>query len=81
MSERSDSERIAIIETIVKNLEHRLLGNGKPGEVETLHSRLNAHGKRIADLEHWRWWLLGIGLGIGLGSGAGIMKIIEAATK
>jgi hypothetical protein len=81
MQPRSDSERIAYIEATVMNIEKRLFGNGQPGEIDQLHERLNGHGKRLAKMENWKWWLLGIGLGIGLGSGVGIVKILEAAGR
>jgi hypothetical protein len=78
---RSDSERLASIETTVTDLKHHLMGNGQPGQIAQLHGRINEHGKRLASLEKWKWWVMGIGVGIGFGSGIGFMKILEAASK
>lgn len=59
MDPRSDSERLAIIETTITILSHRLLGDdGNGGELDSLH-------KRVSRLENWRWWVVGIGIGAG----------------
>ena len=71
---RTDSERLAVVETIVKDLHHTLLGNGQPGKIEQ-------HERRIAKLENWRWWVLGILFGLGVALGAGGQHIIEAMGK
>ena len=65
MPNRTDSERLAAIETSLNNIEKRLFGNGQPGELEQLHERINAHGKRVSSLENWRWWLTGVAVGVG----------------
>ena len=73
MPNRTDSERLAAIETslnniekrLFDNIEKRLFGNGQPGELEQLHERINAHGKRVSSLENWRWWLTGVAVGVG----------------
>lgn len=36
------AERLATIETIVTRLESRLLGNGQPGELYTINTRLDS---------------------------------------
>lgn len=77
MTNRTDSERIVAIETTVTDIKHRLLGNGQPGEIDHLHERINAHGRRISKIENWRWWLMGIGLGIGMAGGASVAKLLE----
>ena len=48
MSEKSIQERLAIIEEIVLRMEQRLFGNGQPGDLENLHSR-------VRRLESWFW--------------------------
>jgi hypothetical protein len=45
---RSIEERLAVIEEVVLRLEERLLGNGQPGELEILKTR-------VSRLEAWFW--------------------------
>ncbi len=67
---RTDSERIAIIETVALRLELRLLGSdGEGGIVERLD-------QRISSLEQWRWWLVGLTLGSGVAGVAGMLRLI-----
>ncbi len=56
---RTDSERIAVIETTVVELKHNLLGNGQPGQIQVLHRRVSDISDRVSDLENWKWWVLG----------------------
>jgi hypothetical protein len=42
-----------------------LVGNGKPGKVNELDSRISCHGERISKLERWIWMVTGGGLAIG----------------
>ena len=58
MNEKSIQERLAVIEEIVLRLEERLFGNGQPGEMERLQSR-------VRRLESWFWRAAGaIGLAV-----------------
>jgi hypothetical protein len=81
MSNRTDSERIASIETSVVNIEKRLFGNGQPGDIGMIHERITLQGKRIAKLENWRWWVVGVAVGAGVVGGAGLHKIVEAIAR
>ena len=65
MSERSDSERIAIIETVVLQMEKQLFGNGQPGQIDILHERIGDISKRVVHLENWKWWLSGMAFAVG----------------
>lgn len=77
----SDNERLARIEVVLTNIEKRLFGNGHPGELGQLHTRLDVHNKRLTSLEMWRWWIAGVALGLGIASGIGISQLIEGFTK
>ena len=48
MNEKSIQERLAVIEEIVLRMEQRLFGNGQPGDLENLQSR-------VRRLESWFW--------------------------
>ena len=48
MNDKSIQERLAVIEEIVIRLEERLFGNGQPGELERLQTR-------VRRLESWFW--------------------------
>lgn len=50
--------RLAVIERTVLDIHRRLYGNGQPGEIQSLAGR-------IAALENWKWWLVGVGGGFG----------------
>lgn len=43
MSQEEQDELLIEIRTIVKTMEHRLFGNGQPGEIDKLH-----------DLQNWK---------------------------
>lgn len=70
----NENTELAVIKEVVLRLEHRLFGNGQPGVIEE-------HSKRIAKLENWRWWVVGIAVGLGIALGAGGTHIIEAMSK
>ena len=58
MNDKNIQERLAVIEEIVVRLEERLFGNGQPGELERLQSRLRR-------LESWFWRAAGaVGLAV-----------------
>ncbi len=64
--ERSDHERLAVIEEVVLRLEARLFGDGQPGEITSIKHRIRA-------LENWRWKIIG---------GAGVLALLfELGTK
>lgn len=69
MEHRTDSERIAIIETIVIDLKQQLLGNGQKGHIETLHLRISNVDKRVDILDNWRWLVTGAATVIGMMAG------------
>ncbi len=52
--DRSDHERLAVIEEVVLRLEARLFGNGQPGEVALLKARVHR-------IEQWFWRISGAG--------------------
>lgn len=78
MAEGESDRRLAVIETTVIEIKHRLLGNGQPGEIQLIHERVNGHGRRLSKLENWRWWVVGIAVGLGFAGGGTIMHIIES---
>ncbi len=68
---RTDSERLAVIESIVMRMDRRLFGrDGDMGEVDRLDVRVTA-------LENWRWWLVGIAVGMGFAGGAGVVHFLR----
>ena len=69
---RSDTERLAVIESIVTRMDRRLFG------VDESMGELGQLDFRLTKLENWRWWLIGIGVGLGVGGGVGLAKILEA---
>lgn len=73
--DRSDSERLAVIEAILKSINLRLFGrDGDGGVIEHLD-------KRVAKLENWRWWVIGIAIGAGAATGGLASHVIEAIIK
>lgn len=57
---RTDGERLAVIETTVLDIKVRLFGgDGQAGELSSLRDR-------VAKLENWRWYVVGIGVGAGV---------------
>lgn len=46
--DRSDHERLVVIEEVVLRMEERLFGNSQPGEIESLKAR-------VRRLESWFW--------------------------
>ena len=78
MAEGESDRRLAVIETTVLEIKHRLLGNGQPGEIQLIHERVNGQGRRLSKLENWRWWVVGIAVGLGFAGGGTIMHIIES---
>lgn len=46
--ERTDHERLAVIEEVVLRLEERLFGNGQPSDIATIK-------ERVRILEAWFW--------------------------
>jgi hypothetical protein len=73
-TEPSDSDRLAVIERVVLDMEKRLFGNGQPGVIDQLN-------KRVLSLENFRWWVLGLGVGTGVACGFGISKMLEAMIR
>ncbi len=58
MNDKSIQERLAVIEEILVRLEDRLFGNGQPGELARLQSR-------VRRLETWFWRAAGaVGLAV-----------------
>ena len=58
--DRTDHERLAVIEEVVLRLEERLFGDGQPGELALLKTR-------VRKLEAWFWRAAGaIGLALAL---------------
>lgn len=69
---RTDSERIAVIESVCISLRDRLVGaEGNGGELLSLH-------KRISKLENWRWWVMGIAVACGILVGGAGKSIAQA---
>ena len=66
MNDRTDSERLAVIESAVLKLSRDLFGNGQPGVIKAM-------SKRIGKLETY--------LAIAIGGGAVVIWMIEAATR
>lgn len=52
--DRTDHERLAVIEEVVLRLEERLFGDGQPGEIATLKARVHR-------IEQWFWRISGGG--------------------
>lgn len=75
--ERSDSQKLASIEALLESMDHRLFGNGQPGEIDRLHGKIGKVDARVTKLENWRWWVVGIGVGLGVATGAGLRSIAE----
>lgn len=72
---KSDSDRLAVIEHVVTQLQLRLLGeDGNRGIIDELDVRLTI-------LENLKGRLIGIGIGLGVAGGVGIRAIWDAATK
>lgn len=71
---RTDSERIAAIETEVMNIKAALLGNGQPGKISEIE-------KRILYLENFRYWVMGLGVGAGIACGLGMKALLEAVIR
>ena len=71
---RTDSERLASMETTLDDIKHRLFGNGRPGHIDGIYNRLSK-------LENWRWWVVGIAVGAGVVLGGYGHAAIEAMTK
>lgn len=74
---RTDSEQItaiaaevAVIKSTVISLDKRLFGNGQPGHIESIY-------KRLAKLENWRWWVVGVAVGAGMFAGGVGHKLLE----
>jgi anti-sigma-K factor RskA len=53
---------VHVLTEVVSRVEHRLFGNGQPGELSALKSR-------ITKLENWRWYVCGIAVGLGAFAG------------
>jgi len=79
--QKSDSERLAVIESMVTALVKRLLGNGQPGEIEQLATRIDGHGKRLSSLENWRGWVIGLVVGAAVASGFGLSRLLETIAR
>lgn len=64
--------RLSVIEAIVTRLEYRLLGNGQPGELERIDTRIADIEARTIVNEHivakgeGVLWVLGVVLGSGI---------------
>lgn len=67
----TDGERLASIETTVKDIKERLFGedqsNGVIGDLDT----------RLTKLENWRWWVVGMALGLGVAAGHSLTHFLE----
>jgi len=72
--QKTDSERLAVIEETVVDMKKRLFGNGQPGELSSVKSRLSK-------LENWRWWVMGIAVGCGVVVGGAGRAIAGALLK
>lgn len=55
--------RLATIESIVSRLEYRILGNGQPGELEKLDSRIGRL-EEVEDKGRGAFWVIGVLLSI-----------------
>ena len=51
--------QLAVTHNTVLDMHHRLFGNGQPGEIEKLNTRISSTNDRVGKLENWRWYLLG----------------------
>ena len=55
--DRTDSERLVRVETVLNDMDHKLFGNGRPGKIEEIEAR-------IKFLEDQRNRIIAIGTGI-----------------
>jgi len=65
MTERTDGERLAVIET----------------KLEDIEGKIDALLERIADLERWKWIMVAIGCFAGGAFGFSAKAIAEVLTK
>lgn len=71
----TDSQRLAVIESIVLDLRIRLFGRDQEAGVI---GHLEA---RVATIEKWQRWIMGIGVGIAFASGMGAKTLLEMMRK
>lgn len=71
----TDSDRLAVIESIVTRMDLHLFGDDGQG------GKLNSFENRITKLENWRWWVVGIAVGLGMALGGVGQKLIAAVLK
>lgn len=50
---------IAVVKEIVERLEHRLFGNGSPGQLKEIDDRFDAVEGRVSTLEIDKWKVVG----------------------
>lgn len=82
MNQRSDSERLAVIESTVERIDLNLFGpDGQGGIFSTLDRRLNSVDRRVSKLENWRSWVIGVSMGVGVVLGGLIQKFLTALAK
>jgi hypothetical protein len=53
-----------------KDLDHKLFGNGQPGEFDKIKSRLS-------HLEHWKWYVMGFAAAAALLGGSILKGILK----
>jgi hypothetical protein len=70
MTTRTDSERLARIETLLD----QLVGNGQPG-------RCSVHSQRIRKLEVWKGWITGALALLSLMTAAAVTIVAAMAGK
>jgi hypothetical protein len=46
------ASRVSVVESTVESLDHRLYGNGQPGDIKLIHDKLD-------DLRQWHWKMIG----------------------
>ena len=59
----------------VEKLEHRLYGNGQPGDVGKIETRLDEHDDRLRQLDEKWWKAMAIGGVLAFASGGGDLSL------
>jgi len=63
------------VQTEIEKLEHRLYGNGQPGDIQRIDSRVDSNTTAIRELQEFKWKAMGIGAAICFFSGGGTFSL------
>jgi len=75
------------VQTETAKLEHRLYGNGQPGDIQRINTRLDAQDTRVDNLEkvieRWAWkgLIAIIVIGVSTGGGTFTLKTVIETLK